>query len=61
MGRLGFTFIPPIDTRPFLMASTAIERVLNMRAAQRNLSNLASIKVLCIDYVLLLSGILRIL
>lgn len=38
----GLTFMPPMVTRPFLHASVAMERVLNMRVAQSHLSILTS-------------------
>ena len=40
--REGFTLVPPTVTRPFLHASAAMERVLNIRAAHSHLSILAS-------------------
>ena len=42
MVRAGFTEVPPMDMRPFLQASAAMVRVLNMRAAHNHLSIRAS-------------------
>ena len=65
MVRLGLTLISPTVTRLFLMASTATERVLKMRAAHSHLSMRAEVPhlgnglalVTLMDWFALFSGL----